>query len=404
MKPGYERTVYMGMPAIEALVATYGTPAAAVIMAPVIGAITYDLLHVCNSGDPGDPGLGPPDFVDAVDTSNIIAMGAAWRKIQQWFVHVMWPVWCNCADGTIPPPATSLPLPPATVNPGLPGGTTGPNCWDANGTKAWDTTTGWWFGHLLPQLGSPPQYGTDSYAPQLLPTPKPTSVQWTLHCDSAGNNALGFASWIQFWDVNGTILTNDSWTDGGQPVGSPPRTHWMNIPAAAAYLLVSGVPVGVGNPTNVAQGHVTLFCGGQTPSTPNTPCCPPDPLLDQRLTTIVGMLQQLANQVLVGNAGLVDADRHSGLSGSGTVTLRNACAAVRVEVTSNLGGWPNNPGSPNYYFSLGFITSVAVGAPLKGWRLVYSRQTFPLEAYADQVGYTLPPGVVVDLVEQLAGP
>jgi len=76
----------------------------------------------------------------------------------------------------------------------------------------------------------------------------------------------------------------------------------------------------------------------------------------------------------------------------------------RVEVTSPLASWPHNPGSPNYYISLGFITSIAAGSPLKGWRLVYGSQTFPIMSYADQIGYTLPASVSIDLVELLPAP
>jgi hypothetical protein len=91
------------------------------------------------------------------------------------------------------------------------------------------------------------------------------------------------------------------------------------------------------------------------------------------------------------------------VTGDGTLTLVASCAAVRVHVTTDLSTWPNHPGSPNYYLSMGFITSIAAGSPLKGWRLVYGSQTFPIAAYADQIGYTLPPGITATVTELLPG-
>jgi hypothetical protein len=147
-----------------------------------------------------------------------------------------------------------------------------------------------------------------------------------------------------------------------------------------------------------------LYCGTDNPLTVVTPCCPPDPTLEQRLAYLIQLAH--ANIALTGQSlrGHVDGTRHSGLSGSGTVTLVDGVLAVRVEIKTGLSSLQLNPGSPNYYFSAGFITPIAAGSPLKGARLVYSAQTYPVPSYTDQIGFTLPPGVTVDIVELLPAP
>lgn len=70
-----------------------------------------------------------------------------------------------------------------------------------------------------------------------------------------------------------------------------------------------------------------------------------------------------------------------------------------MEVNNPLTSWPNNPGTPNYYFSLGFATPFAGGTPLKGQRLVYNHQVFSWPTYTDAIGYTLYPDVNIDLIE-----
>jgi hypothetical protein len=157
-----------------------------------------------------------------------------------------------------------------------------------------------------------------------------------------------------------------------------------------------------GNPVfynGTFEASHTLFCGPGGATNPVVPCCPPDPLLDARLSQILQYEKIIVQLLGAPLHSHVDGTRHANLIGSGSITLVDSVDAIRVEVTSSLTGWPNNPGDPNYYFSLGFITSIAAGSPLKGWRLVYSAQTFPIVSYADQIGYTLPPGVQVAIVE-----
>jgi hypothetical protein len=59
------------------------------------------------------------------------------------------------------------------------------------------------------------------------------------------------------------------------------------------------------------------------------------------------------------------------------------------------------PGTPTFYWDMGFITPLAFDTPLRGWRLVFERQSFQLQNVTDAISYTLLGNTVVDVVEQL---
>ncbi len=145
-------------------------------------------------------------------------------------------------------------------------------------------------------------------------------------------------------------------------------------------------------------------CTAVAPNTLITPCCPPDSSLDSRLNYLIQLAH--ANIGLTGQSlkGHVDGTRHAGLSGAGTVTLVDSVQAIRVEIKTGLSALAFNPGDPNYYFSAGFVTPIAAGTPLRGSRLIYAAQTFPIASYVDQIGFTLPPAQTVDIVELLPAP
>jgi hypothetical protein len=147
------------------------------------------------------------------------------------------------------------------------------------------------------------------------------------------------------------------------------------------------------------DAHLEFFCGTNTPTTPVVPCCPPDPSLDIRLRRIEQLEQIIINLLGTPLHHHTDGTRHANLRGAGSILLVDSVDAIRVEVTTDITNWPHNPGDPNYYLSMGFITSIAAGSPLKGWRLVYGAQTYPIVVYADQIGFTLPDGITIDIVE-----
>lgn len=165
-----------------------------------------------------------------------------------------------------------------------------------------------------------------------------------------------------------------------------------------------------GDGINAVDGFFQIYCNPTNP-TVTQPCCPPDPQLQNTLNYILGVEQNIYNLVQQLQTGGLprlplyqDSTVHAGLSGAGTITLQTKAVAFRVDVTSNITNWPHNIQVPTYYFSMGFVTSYALTSPIKGWRLVYQSQDFPLAAECDQIGYTLPAGITVNITELLEVP
>lgn len=103
------------------------------------------------------------------------------------------------------------------------------------------------------------------------------------------------------------------------------------------------------------------------------------------------------HQALAGQS-FVSVAQHTGLTGSGTINVTWPDVAIRVSVTSVPPQTPIDVGSPNYYFDLGFVTVSNANGFVKSQRLVFLTQTYTLPAGAGQVGFTLRPGVSIDIV------
>jgi hypothetical protein len=402
IKAGYERAVYVGAAAAEALAAEFGTPATAVILAPVIAAGTYDLLHICSSGDPGDPVLTVQDLVYALNPADFVNSGAAWARIQQWFVHMMWPTWCDCTSGTIPPPSVTAPLPIGGTNPGLSTGQANQPCWDVTHSYA------------VPLLSfDPGPDQSDDMLPHTSklvispPYPPPNGQAWkippgvtqvTLGIQNvSGNNAATSTVQMGQYPASGVALATQFVV---QTPANQSRSQTFTLdPTAVAWNIRCSLDATFTIPQTIVL-TVTFACAPA--DTLQVPCCPPDPLIEQKLNAIIQMLQQLGNRPADTDT-YVNGAVHAGLSGNANFTLSKGTIGMQVHVTSDLSHFFTGSQNPPYYFSLGFVTPVAVGAPLRGSRLIYGRQIYPLEPEADQVYLALAPGVTVDVTELKAG-
>jgi hypothetical protein len=252
---------------------------------------------------------------------------------------------------------------------------------------------------IVPPLGAMPVPPFPQNLPPIaLPSPLPASLEFrqTVHSDmGVGTHDCD----VNFWDANSISISS------GQIHGPLANTDAVcvargPVPTNARYMATYGEWQGSDVQSGTATGQMIFYCTGQSPTAPEVPCCPPDPSLDARLTYLTNLVVQLAGMLQAPVDALVDGAIHGPFSGTGSVLLNAECAAVRVDVLTDLSLWPKNPGTPTYYFSLGFITSYAEATPLKGWRLVYSSQSFPVHTYADMIGWTLPDGVQIRITEQ----
>jgi hypothetical protein len=403
IKPGFERLVYVASPAVAELLIGLATDGAgAVLIAAFLGGKTYDLLNICTQPDPGDPGMTLDDWADAIDYANAGRQIPAARKAAQWFVHVMWPTWCDCANGTSPPPNTTTPPPNGSGNPGLQPGPLGGGCWTHSDTRtSTDPNNPINWNDILPDI--PPTNPATQGNQVGIQTPIPSTISVTATIGSEGDNAASMSWNINFFNTGGTAIAGSGNGIAQMPPGT---TRTLNVPVpptAANWHLSSSSGVGGGDTlTNSVGMSVTIYCQGQSPTSTTSPCCPPDPATDQRLGAIMDMLTQLLSlQSLAGP--YQETVHHNGLTGQGTISINPASTAIRFDVTSDLSSWPHNPQTPNYYYSLGFVTPFAVGTPLRGQRLIYNHQTFSWPSYTDQIGFTFPLGITANLVELTQG-
>lgn len=401
-RPGVPQNVAFDMGLITAgleLISPWLTPFTA-----LVDSFMYQAVNQCTSDPPAMP------VFDASDVTNLIGgvlnpnLDVTLTKVNNALLNYAWSKFCICSDGTDPGPPATLAPPAGAANPAIKQSTP---CFQGS----WQGT--------IPQNSTNPVISSLMDATQaLVPVDgttatavDATSSAYTVYGIATGTTSVVFQFQqgatqnacdpangpylvLQQLDANRSVLSNDNLLD---PRDLKTGTVTVSVRANARYwhiyswLTAAG---GCGPSTGTTNYNSQAFCNGQQPNQ-LTSCCPPDPAI---MLGIQNILQRLANQTVTDT--LTRGTTHSNLSGSGTVTLVAECAAVEVNVRAQ----PPlvvNPGSPDYYFSMGFITSYAVGSPLKGWRLVYTSQIFPLQTYADQMGYTLPPGVIVDLVEML---
>ena len=97
----------------------------------------------------------------------------------------------------------------------------------------------------------------------------------------------------------------------------------------------------------------------------------------------------------------VTAVTRVGLTDNGSLNTLPGTRALRVTVT----GFPTNahrdPGTPEYWFDLGFFTMNVAQGWVKSQRLVFEFQTYEAPQALDSYGWTLKPGTVIN-VEELA--
>jgi hypothetical protein len=231
---------------------------------------------------------------------------------------------------------------------------------------------------------------------KILPTPLPQNIRFRWQGSTPNTSASNLR--FDFADASGALV------GGFASLGSAAPTYDQTIniipvPAGATAwhleLQQFAFSPDAGKPFS-STATLQYDCAGL--NSPTTPCCPPDPNLDIRLTQITQLLYELLSKS--GSQGAyVDGPAHTGLSGQGTISISPSSRAIRLDVTSDLGSWPHNVQTPTYFFSLGFVTPYAVGTPLKGTRLIYNHQTFSWPTYTDTIGYTFSPGITANLVE-----
>jgi hypothetical protein len=185
-----------------------------------------------------------------------------------------------------------------------------------------------------------------------------------------------------------------------------------DIPIGAGYRAVFRINGPLGSYDDVtSSGVISIewFCGNDptTPPTSFNPCvsCPPDPYLQGAIAQILGELSILKLQVdLIQRQAVpfatVDGDLHDGLTGNGEISVQGL-VGVRVAIVDSIEGTVSvTDGHPETLHGTGWIR----WGDDVGWRerVFLSNEvtlSTPYVASAmTKIGYSLPPGMEIDIV------
>ena len=404
MKPGYQQFVQLTSSAAGAATEAVGLDEPlSIIAAAIVSTQTYNLLDICGAPDPGDPGLTLEDFILASDLTSPVFADPHIKRIGQWFVHMMWPNWCDCTNGTSPPPSTTGPLPTGGQNPGMPTGSTNGPCWDKTatwqvaaatpGSPPFDCTL-----QLMPQTQTVSVVPGGSNYPRTAQVVPAGTTLWslaaTLH-DSGGS--LGMTLVLEFFDSGGNFLNQDfaAFPAGG---GNTSVSDTLPTGTHSWHALIG--------PDTATHNYTTEFsfaCPGNPSGQLDTPCCPPDPLLEARLNQIYQLEQAIWN-LLVVPSGYTKSTVHSELTGEGTLNVSGVFGFL-IDITSGVPTTPQLPGTPPYEFSVGWMSIMTGDGMINEVRISRTHQLWspPLAGLATIFGYYLNPGFTITMTELVPG-
>lgn len=108
-------------------------------------------------------------------------------------------------------------------------------------------------------------------------------------------------------------------------------------------------------------------------------------------------LQAITHQVVLPSYSSILT--HTGLTGDGSLNTQAGVRALRVTVTTFPPGVLRDPGTPEYFFNLGFVTLNVQQGWVRSARLVFEFQQYEAPAALDSFGWTLRNGTTINVEE-----
>lgn len=356
----------------------------------------------CSVDPPGWPSLTGLTFAAVLAGGEVGAGLVVADALAQILLNSFWYGACECTSMTTPAPPTppTLPTipslnPPIVVQPPASGtcGRYGP------GTATLNLSTE--MENLIPQ-GALTGPGSITFSSGAVPVP--TGVKtYTLSIDpgpllSGGLHTLDV--YVVHWTAAGTFVKQDIYHANA----GTPRVDTATVGTTVAFMTVNANGYNDGGVAHAMTVSAALdFYCAQTPLTPLSPCCPPDPLLEGILTQILNLVTLIQRQAAP--FAYVYGANHTGLTGHGSFAV-GQLLGVSVDVTT-IPSWGGRiDGSPVEYFDLGFVTLGTADGYEVSRRIDHDGSlVLPPSAGAfTAVGYTLEPGVVVDIRELVREP
>jgi hypothetical protein len=350
--------------------------------AALLGQIAYNVTENCAADPPGYPTLTVDDFAAAINYVDPVGMFSAIAKIRQWVETFLWYANCQCTGATTP--ANPVPKPPAD----------------------------------MPAVVAP--VGSACYQlsqkSTLLPPNNSAFVTNNISCigtnvDIKNCTATNPTSYYWVFSVSNDFPSGPNVTFTGQArnagafrtvtkVLSPGASGTLTMPYQAGDDLVqlsAAVASGSGNNTITAQAFI--YCNGVAPNVGSGSCCPPDP-------SLLSMLNQIFAQVTLLQRyrvpfAYVPGAAHSGLTGTGTLTVPNGLIGLQLDLTTQPNYLGEQVANPNLVYDAGWWSVETVDSVVDERRIRHASQQWlpPFMSTVTRVGYALSPGVVARIVE-----
>lgn len=392
---GVGRYISIGAAALGALL-TKNVSKGSIFAAGLLGGLTFDLQTMCDADPPADPGMTAADWLELTNAFDPIRSGAAQDKFRQLVNRLVWFEFCHCITGptvlpTIPYPTDS----PATTT------ITTPVAPCASFDSGYVSGPGYGSGSRNYQL-----IGSDHATPATdvaLPIPpNATSVRLTGFRQAAGAvHGLVVVSikWYYTSNSSGTFALQSVSTIN--TTGTQSSTANLPIPSGSLGPYTNWTVVGqcvIDNPTDQIRATAEWYCNGDLPGGYDAPCCPPDPIVESTLQTILEYVRLIQRQIAP--FAFIDGPSNS-VTGTGTVTVTNPLVGVRVDLVDVPGRAGLISGTPDELFDIGYVSLGDDDGWFGSQRLGKASQLWqPRWAGAvTKIGYSLTPGVSATITQ-----
>lgn len=380
-RSGFGATVALTVPAIAALLNNIPT-VWAVPFAAYLGLVNYELNDFCSTDPPAVPTITAADVAALLTFLDPIGHTQAVAKFEQLVGAYAWYSLCKCDSVATPappaPPAAPVGLPsinPPAVGPSYP---TGQAC---------------------QRYSFNVDQGTNIFPPAVkFPLADATFFDLHFSASIAHTTANQWGFNVFFYNSAGTQL-GGSLNVGIATTGD--FTHTSGAPPAGAvsYAFNAG-PTSVPTPNFTGRVDVDVYCNGAQPGGGGGAIlqpCPPDPIVTGLLSQILELVALIQRQKVP--FAYVPGARHNGLTGNGQFAVQGIIGAS-VIITTLPPYLGNLAGDPPELFDVGFVTLGTVDGWHRSVRIDHSPTlVLPVEGSETLLGYSLAPGVVVDVLE-----
>lgn len=389
---------------VAALLNNIPTPWA-VALAGYIGAVTYQLSTFCTTDPPAVPTITAVDVLDLLNVYNPVTNPAAGAKFQQLIGAYLWYQVCECTSVTTPAPpaAPAAPTGMPAINPPIVAPPTSSTCLSVESTFSRDELPSYtpsagltweWGGQLLTAAdGSFTEVvGGGARQSWLIP---PTTTAYTIRVTTHSGGPATQQPWLLVKIRTAAGAVQISPVEYVPPDG---QTYTMRrvLPGTLGYSMYASWNGGGTTPVPNVTISMDFECQGGAQF--DTPCCPPDPLLQTQLDRILGMVTLIQRQLAP--FAYVSGAVHSGLTGNGSIAVQGLIGA-QLHVTAFGAEVSELDGDPDVLFSAGWVNwGSADGVTPREFLTAAEQVSFPAAAGAmTEIHYSLGVGVALEITE-----